>query len=70
LGSASSIEWPPTITAPAAATASWPPRSTSSSSSPPRRSSGHATSDSADSGSPPIAHTSLMAFVAAMRPKS
>jgi hypothetical protein len=55
LGSGSSIEWPPTIDAPAAATASAPPRRISRRISGPSVSSGYATRLSADTGRPPIA---------------
>jgi hypothetical protein len=55
LGSGSSIEWPPTIDAPAAATASPPPRRISRSTSGPSVSSGYATRLSALTGVPPIA---------------
>ena len=55
LGSGSSIEWPPTIEAPAAATASAPPRRISRSTSGPSVSSGNATRLSAETGRPPIA---------------
>ena len=54
-GSGSSIEWPPTTSAPARRTTSSPPRSTAASGSGPSVSSGQATRFSAVSGRPPIA---------------
>ena len=69
-GSGSSIECPPTIEAPAAATASAPPRRISRSTSGPSVSSGYATRFSALTGCPPIAYTSDSAFVAAIRPNA
>ncbi len=54
-GSGSSIECPPTIEAPAAVTASKPPRRISRSTSGPSTESGYATRFKADTGVPPIA---------------
>ena len=70
LGSASSMECPPTIATPAAAAASEPPRRISTNGSRPRSSTEYATRLRAVSGVPPIAYTSDSALVAATRPKS
>ncbi len=69
-GSASRIEWPPTTATPASAATAAPPSRTRASRSSGRSSTGHATRFSAVSGRPPIAYTSLSAFVAAIRPQS
>src|SRR5918995_780982 len=69
-GSASSMEWPPATSAPAARTTSAPPSRTRASSSNGRPSRGHATRFSARTGAPPMAYTSESAFVAAIRPQS
>ena len=66
-GSASRMVWPPASSAPAARTCSSAPAKTAASTSV-GSSSGNAAIDSASSGEPPIAKTSLSAFVAAMRP--
>ena len=68
-GSASRIVWPPARIAPAARTCSSAPAKTAPTSSV-SSSSGNAAIESASSGVPPIAKTSLSAFVAAMRPNS
>src|SRR5436190_2729337 len=68
-GSVSRIVWPPARIAPAARTCSSAPAKTAPTSSV-GSSSGKAAIESARSGEPPIAKTSLSAFVAAIRPKS
>ena len=66
-GSASRMVWPPASSAPAARTCSSAPAKTAASTAV-GSSSGNAAIDSASSGEPPIAKTSLSAFVAAIRP--
>ena len=66
-GSASRMVWPPASSAPAARTCSSAPAKTAASTDV-GSSSGNAAMDSASSGEPPIAKTSLSAFVAAIRP--
>ncbi len=68
-GSSSRSVCPPARMAPAARTASSAPASTSASTSM-GSSSGNAVTDRASNGMPPMAKTSLSAFVAAMAPKS
>ena len=68
-GSESRIVWPPASSAPAARTVSSAPARISASTLV-GSSSGNAATDSASSGAPPIAKTSLSAFAAAMAPKS
>ena len=66
-GSSSRIVWPPARIAPASRVASAAPARTSPSTET-GSSSGNAVTESASSGRPPIANTSLSAFVAAIRP--
>jgi hypothetical protein len=70
MGSTESMVWPPAIGIPASRHAASPPRMIWPMTSTGNWAMGMATSASAMMGRPPMAYTSLMALVAAMRPKS